>query len=109
MSDKRNFYTNYLWDDYIAICNFHGEIVLNLIIDFTLGFLQFVKEYWITVVLVSTIFIIFDIIDLKKREHKSVREHRVMLFWLFVQYNVITVVFGYFLVLIGKTFHFIAG
>lgn len=82
---------------------------MNLALNFTLGFLQFVKEYWITVVLVSIIFIIFDIIDLKKRDHKSVREHRVILFWLFVQYNVITVVFGYFLVLIGKTFHFIAG
>lgn len=80
---------------------------MNLILDFVLGFLQFVKEYWIKVVLVSTIFIIFDIIDLKKREHKSVRQHRAMLFWLFIQYNVITVVFGYILLLVGKTFHFI--
>jgi hypothetical protein len=80
---------------------------LTFIIEFSLGFLQFIKEYWVTVLLVSCIFIIFDIIDLKKREHKSVREHRVILFWLFVQYNVITVVFGYILLLVGKTFHFI--
>jgi hypothetical protein len=80
---------------------------LKFNIEFSLGFLQFIKEYWVTVLLVSCIFIIFDIIDLKKREHKSVREHRVILFWLFVQYNVITVVFGYILLLVGKTFHFI--
>ena len=80
---------------------------MNFILDFSLGFLQFIKEYWVTVLLVSYIFIIFDIIDLKKREHKSVRQHRTMLFWLFIQYNVITVVFGYILLLVGKTFHFI--
>lgn len=74
-----------------------------------MGFLQFVKDYWVTIVLVSTIFIILDVIDLKRRESKSINKYRVMLFWLFVQYNVTTVVFGYFLVLIGKTFHFIAG
>ena len=74
-----------------------------------MGFLQFVKDYWATIVLVSTIFIILDVIDLKRRESKSINKYRVMLFWLFVQYNVTTVVFGYFLVLIGKTFHFIAG
>lgn len=107
MSDKRNFYTNYLWDDYIAIYYTDGENVLNFILEFSLGFLQFVKEYWVAVLLVSCIFIIFDIIDLKKREHKSVRQHRVMLFWLFIQYNIITVVFGYILLLLGKTFHFI--
>ena len=80
---------------------------MTLILDFTLGFLEFIKEYWTTVLLVSFIFIVFDVIDLKKREHKSIRAHREMLFWLFIQYNVITVVFGYFLLLIGKTFHFI--
>lgn len=77
------------------------ELIQNLVF----GFLTFIKDGYLTILLVALVFVIFDIIDLCCRERKSLIEHRVMLFWLFIQYLLITTVFGYIFILIARAFN----
>lgn len=79
------------------------ELIQNLVFEF----LAFVKESHLTIILVALVFIVFDTIDLYCREHKSIIEHKKMLFWLFVQYLLITTVFGFILIMIAKAFNLI--